>query len=99
VVIVRIPVPKFVDHNTPLSVFVDPDLLRFDEVRAAAGTGQDVFGAPPTDLVRVTGGVVTDLKRAWASAVSGEPSQGGPSACAEVSVRLPTLDLLLRSWR
>lgn len=42
-VIVRIPVPKFVDHNTPLSVFVDPDLLRLDEVRAAAGTGQDVF--------------------------------------------------------
>lgn len=55
-------VPPF-GHSTPLSVFVDPDLLRFDEVWAAAGTGQDVFGAAPTDLVRVTDGVVTDLKR------------------------------------
>jgi prolyl-tRNA editing enzyme YbaK/EbsC (Cys-tRNA(Pro) deacylase) len=44
-------------------VFVDPDLLQYDEVWAAAGTWNDNFGAAPADIVRVGGGVVTDLKR------------------------------------
>jgi len=44
-------------------VFVDPDLLQYDEVWAAAGTWNDNFGANPNDIVRVAGGVVTDLKR------------------------------------
>ena len=34
-----------------------------DEVWAAAGTWNDNFGAAPADIVRVAGGVVTDLKR------------------------------------
>ena len=34
-----------------------------DEVWAAAGTWNDNFGANPNDIVRVAGGVVTDLKR------------------------------------
>jgi prolyl-tRNA editing enzyme YbaK/EbsC (Cys-tRNA(Pro) deacylase) len=50
-------------HSTQLRVFVDPDLLQYDEVWAAAGTWNDNFGAAPTDIVRVAGGVVTDLKR------------------------------------
>ena len=50
-------------HSTQLRVFVDPDLLRYDEVWAAAGTWNDTFGAAPADIVRVAGGVVTDLKR------------------------------------
>ena len=52
-------------HSTQLRVFVDPDLLQYDEVWAAAGTWNDNFGAAPADIVRVAGGVVTDLKRAW----------------------------------
>ena len=56
-------VPPF-GHSTQLRVFVDPDLLQYDEVWAAAGTWNDVFGAAPADIVRVAGGVVTDLKRA-----------------------------------
>ena len=56
-------VPPF-GHSTQLRVFVDPDLLQYDEVWAAAGTWNDVFGASPADIVRVAGGVVTDLKRA-----------------------------------
>ena len=44
-------------------MFVDPDLLQYDEVWAAAGTWNDVFGAAPADIVHVAGGVVTDLKR------------------------------------
>jgi Cys-tRNA(Pro) deacylase len=55
-------VPPF-GHTTQLRVFVDPDLLQYDEVWAAAGTWNDVFGASPADIVRVAGGVVTDLKR------------------------------------
>ena len=55
-------VPPF-GHTTQLRVFVDPDLLQHDEVWAAAGTWNDNFGAAPADIVRVAGGVVTDLKR------------------------------------
>ena len=55
-------VPPF-GHSTQLRVFVDPDLLQYDEVWAAAGTWNDNFGANPNDIVRVSGGVVTDLKR------------------------------------
>ncbi len=56
-------VPPF-GHSTQLRVFVDLDLLQYDEVWAAAGTWNDNFGAAPADIVRVAGGVVTDLKRA-----------------------------------
>ena len=55
-------VPPF-GHSTQLRVFVDPDLLQYAEVWAAAGTWNDNFGAAPADIVRVSGGVVTDLKR------------------------------------
>ena len=46
-----------------LDVFVDPDLLTYDEVWAAAGTWHDVFPIAPADLVRISGGTVVDLKR------------------------------------
>ena len=55
-------VPPF-GHTTQLRVFIDPDLLLFDEVWAAAGTWNDVFGIEPHKLVEASGGVVTDLKR------------------------------------
>ena len=55
-------VPPF-GHSTQLRVFVDPDLLQYDEVWAAAGTWNDNFSANPNDIVRVAGGVVTDLTR------------------------------------
>ena len=50
-------------HTTQLRVFVDPDLLQYDEVWAAAGTWNDVFAIAPNDLVRASGAMVTDLKR------------------------------------
>ena len=43
--------------------FIDPDLLAYDEVWAAAGTWHDVFAPRPDDLVRASGGTVVDLKR------------------------------------
>ncbi|MDA0193344.1 MAG: hypothetical protein O3A24_07985 [Actinobacteria bacterium] len=49
-------------------MFVDPDLLQYDGVNdfvwAAAGTWNDVFPIAPNELVRASGAVVTDLKRA-----------------------------------
>jgi Cys-tRNA(Pro) deacylase len=56
-------VPPF-GHATALRVFVDEDLLAFDEVWAAAGTWNDVFALSPDELVRASGGTVTDLRRA-----------------------------------
>ena len=55
-------VPPF-GHSTQLRVFVDPDLLQYDEVWAAAGTWNDVFGIEPRKLVEASGGALTDLKR------------------------------------
>jgi len=55
-------VPPF-GHATSLRIFIDPDLLQYDEVWAAAGTWHDVFGIEPDRLVEASGGVVTDLKR------------------------------------
>ena len=56
-------VPPF-GFSRLLRIFIDPDLLTYAEVWAAAGTWNDNFGAAPADIVRVAGGVVTDLKRA-----------------------------------
>jgi prolyl-tRNA editing enzyme YbaK/EbsC (Cys-tRNA(Pro) deacylase) len=55
-------VPPF-GHTTKLRIFIDPDLLQYVEVWAAAGTWHDVFGSEPHKLVEASGGVVTDLKR------------------------------------
>ena len=54
-------VPPF-GHSTQLRVFIDPDLLQYDEVWAAAGTWHDVFGIEPHKLVEASGGVVAALK-------------------------------------
>ena len=56
-------VPPF-GHTSALATFVDPDLLQYDVVWAAAGTWHDVFSLSPADLVRASSGVVTDLRRA-----------------------------------
>ena len=55
-------VPPF-GHQEPLRVFVDRDLLLYDEVWAAAGTPHVNFAAAPDALVRATAGVVCDLAR------------------------------------
>lgn len=55
-------VPPF-GHTTHLRVFIDPDLLQFDEVWAAAGTWHDVFGIEPHQLVTASGGIIIDIKR------------------------------------
>jgi prolyl-tRNA editing enzyme YbaK/EbsC (Cys-tRNA(Pro) deacylase) len=49
-------------HPAPVPVFVDRDLLQYDEVWAAAGTPDSVFPLSPRDLVRLSNGQVADLK-------------------------------------
>jgi prolyl-tRNA editing enzyme YbaK/EbsC (Cys-tRNA(Pro) deacylase) len=49
-------------HPRTLRVFVDRDLLAYDEVWAAAGAPDAVFPLPPDRLVRLSGGEVEDFK-------------------------------------
>src|SRR6476646_2338613 len=56
-------VPPF-GHATHLRVFIDPDLLDYDEIWAAAGTWTDVFALTPSQLAAASGGLVTDLRKA-----------------------------------
>jgi Cys-tRNA(Pro) deacylase len=54
-------VPPF-GHPTPLSTYIDRDLLDYDTVWAAAGTPTHVFSTSPSELVRLTAGQVADLR-------------------------------------
>ena len=45
----------------PIPTFIDRDLLRYDEVWAAAGTPHHVFRTTPLELIRLTGGETADL--------------------------------------
>ena len=48
---------------TQLRIFIDPDLLQYDKVWAAAGTWNDVFEISPASLHKVTKAVLADLRR------------------------------------
>lgn len=54
-------VPPFA-HATSLPVYIDPDLLQYDLIYAAAGVPECVFPLTPAELVRATGGQVIDVK-------------------------------------
>lgn len=49
-------VPPF-GHENPVRTWIDPHLLDFDQVWAAAGTPRHVFPISPGDLVALTGAV------------------------------------------
>jgi Cys-tRNA(Pro) deacylase len=51
-----------IGHHAGLPVYVDADLLQFDQVWAAAGTPNSVFPIAPDELVRVANGQVVGLK-------------------------------------
>lgn len=55
-------VPPF-GHDNELRIFIDPDLLQYDEVWAAAGTWNDVFPIAPDALVASSGGAIADITR------------------------------------
>jgi len=50
-------------HTVPLRTVVDPHLMDFDEVWAAAGTPNSVFPVKPRDLVQATSGAVVGVTR------------------------------------
>lgn len=50
-----------VGHDQPLRTILDPRLLDFDEVWAAAGTPMDVFPLSPVRLRELTGAEVVDV--------------------------------------
>lgn len=54
-------VPPF-GHSTPLSAVIDPDLLQYPKVFAAAGTPNAIFGLSPNELVDITGGQTIAVK-------------------------------------
>ncbi|WP_018467169.1 YbaK/EbsC family protein [Calidithermus timidus] len=47
-----------VGHATPLEALIDPDLLQYEQVWAAAGTPNALFALTPQQLVALTGGRV-----------------------------------------
>ena len=51
-----------VGHAERPTTFVDEDLLREEEVWAAAGHTHAVFGLEPAELVRISGGRVAGIK-------------------------------------
>jgi hypothetical protein len=48
-------------YPTSVPTYLDPDLLAFEEVWAAAGTPDSVFPLPPQELLRVTGAETADF--------------------------------------
>ncbi len=51
-----------VGHDRPLKIFIDEDLLQYDEIWAAAGTPHAVFKLTPGDLKTITAGTVISVK-------------------------------------
>ena len=51
-----------VGHATPLTTWIDEDLMQHEVIWAAAGTPHAVFDLNPTALPDLTGGTVTRLK-------------------------------------
>jgi prolyl-tRNA editing enzyme YbaK/EbsC (Cys-tRNA(Pro) deacylase) len=51
-----------VGHAEPLVTFIDEDLLKLDEIWAAAGTPNAVFRLTPQDLVKITSGRVINIR-------------------------------------
>lgn len=50
-------------HTVPLKTVVDPHLMDFDEIWAAAGTPDSVFPIQPKELVKATSGAVVAVTR------------------------------------
>jgi prolyl-tRNA editing enzyme YbaK/EbsC (Cys-tRNA(Pro) deacylase) len=51
-----------VGHLEKLEIFIDEDLLKYEEIWAAAGNPHAVFKLTPSDLIKITGGRVISIK-------------------------------------
>jgi prolyl-tRNA editing enzyme YbaK/EbsC (Cys-tRNA(Pro) deacylase) len=52
-----------VGHRTPMTTFIDEDLMHFGEVWAAAGTPNAVFKLTPAEMACMTQGQVVSIKQ------------------------------------
>lgn len=50
-----------VGHIAPVTAFLDPRLMEFATVWAAAGTPRHIFSIPPGELHRITGAEIADF--------------------------------------
>jgi prolyl-tRNA editing enzyme YbaK/EbsC (Cys-tRNA(Pro) deacylase) len=51
-----------IGHLEKLDIFIDGDLLQYEEIWAAAGSPNAVFRLTPSDLIKMTGGRVVSIK-------------------------------------
>ncbi len=51
-----------VGHKNPLPIYIDQDLMQYDEIWAAAGTPNAVFKLTPKILVEITKGAIICIK-------------------------------------
>ena len=51
-----------VGHIQKIRIFIDEDLLQYDEIYAAAGTPKALFKLTPADLQKITNGKVVSVK-------------------------------------
>jgi prolyl-tRNA editing enzyme YbaK/EbsC (Cys-tRNA(Pro) deacylase) len=51
-----------IGHLEKIEIFIDEDLLTYQEIWAAAGSPYAVFKLTPSDLVKMTGGRVVSIK-------------------------------------
>ena len=51
-----------VAHTRQIRIFIDEDLLQYDEIWAAAGTPKAIFKLTPIELQKITGGQVVSVK-------------------------------------
>lgn len=50
-----------IGHLEKLEIFIDEDLLQYEEIWAAAGNPNAIFMLTPSDLVKMTGGRVVSI--------------------------------------
>ena len=51
-----------IGHKNPITIFIDEDLMQYDEIWAAAGTPNSVFKLTPKNLVELTKGCIICVK-------------------------------------
>jgi prolyl-tRNA editing enzyme YbaK/EbsC (Cys-tRNA(Pro) deacylase) len=51
-----------VGHVRQIRIFIDEDLLQYNEIWAAAGTPKSIFKLTPQELQKITGGQVVSVK-------------------------------------
>jgi prolyl-tRNA editing enzyme YbaK/EbsC (Cys-tRNA(Pro) deacylase) len=51
-----------VGHTQPIQIFIDEDLLQYDEIWATAGTPKALFKLTPAELQKITAGQIISVK-------------------------------------